>query len=814
MELADRSLHSFFLDNQGKGRAGIPRAQLLRFLGEAAEALDVINFEHGLQHLDVKPHNLFVISNHIKVADFGLVHRLPAADVTQSGHNHGGATPLYAAPETLQGSLSRQSDQYSLAIVYQQLLTGTVPFWSANPYQLLLQHISGTPDLSMLPPCDRPIVRRALSKAPGLRYASCTEFVQALTDVADPDAGVSAGPREAPAAAVAATLIVAPSARAEQATVPARHAADWSSRPSRPDLGAAEAENRGLELAQSSGFLLPGHRVLACVGRTPYGCLWTVQDELGRERLAHCLLNIGQLAGESMVRLQALHHAALPDREVLWAPPGCLVLISDLGRGSLRDRFEGRRRDGLPGIPRQTLLAWLAAAADALDELHGCEKLPHLGLNPAQLLIDGDRVLLEDFGLAPLLWLPLGRPAAQINPRYAAPELHEPGASAAADQYSVALIYAEMLTGVYPRLKMPGGKSGAHRRPGAEAGSGLHRRPPLPPNRPAGANGTARVDLDFLPADDRAAVARALHHDPTQRFPSCTAFIQALQAATPPPVLTQDVLSSLPLVTPFAQLTQKNQAQDAPVPTSDQVAAALIAASVGEVQVVEAENGRYIVHAGGIWEHRFPIRIFASLLRLKLEGFRQQWDARQIDAGADSFAFEIPTRSGKGLLWPSRRRPAGLHVRLFLQPADGTETNQREVVVQVGLFGDHGRRRETLLLATAPRIFHSLHAYLQGGIEHRRRERWPFAQRVGVYPVLAHLEIGQVVEARGRDVSLGGVRLLAAEEPPSEFAYLHFYETPKAAPLALLCRIVRKQHLDKGGCELGLTFAADGPLGA
>ena len=155
MELADRNLQSVLFDYQNQGQPGIPRKQLLGFLPEAAEALDVINFQYGLQHLDVKPHNLFVVSNHVKVADFGLVNRLPGRRRRPVGPARGGATPLYASPETLQGSLSRHSDQYSLAIVYQQLLTGTVPFWSANPYQLLLKHLSGQPDLSALPR-DRP----------------------------------------------------------------------------------------------------------------------------------------------------------------------------------------------------------------------------------------------------------------------------------------------------------------------------------------------------------------------------------------------------------------------------------------------------------------------------------------------------------------------------------------------------------------------------------------------------------------------------------------------------------------------------------
>jgi serine/threonine protein kinase len=73
MELADKSLQDVLDEHRRTGLAGIPRDQLLNYLREAAEALDVLNLQHGLQHLDVKPGNLFLVGNHIKVADFGLV---------------------------------------------------------------------------------------------------------------------------------------------------------------------------------------------------------------------------------------------------------------------------------------------------------------------------------------------------------------------------------------------------------------------------------------------------------------------------------------------------------------------------------------------------------------------------------------------------------------------------------------------------------------------------------------------------------------------------------------------------------------------
>src|SRR5262245_66083791 len=128
MELADKNLLDVLAEHQASGRDGIPRDESLALLSEAAEALDLMNFQHDLQHLDIKPANLFVLGGHLKVADFGLVFSLEGVGPAEAVHRSGGITPLYAAPELLQGSISRHSDQYSLAVVYQEMLTGTHPF--------------------------------------------------------------------------------------------------------------------------------------------------------------------------------------------------------------------------------------------------------------------------------------------------------------------------------------------------------------------------------------------------------------------------------------------------------------------------------------------------------------------------------------------------------------------------------------------------------------------------------------------------------------------------------------------------------------
>src|SRR5262249_9179118 len=158
------------------GLWGIPRAELLGYLRDAADALDYMRETHDLQHLDVKPQNLLLIAGRMKVADFGLVKELNNTCVTATG----GVTPVYAPPEAFDGRVSRYSDQYSLAIVYQEMLTGLRPFPGRTAMQLAAQHTGSPPLLDPLPPSDRPVIARALAKAPEARFPTCREMVDNL----------------------------------------------------------------------------------------------------------------------------------------------------------------------------------------------------------------------------------------------------------------------------------------------------------------------------------------------------------------------------------------------------------------------------------------------------------------------------------------------------------------------------------------------------------------------------------------------------------------------------------------------------------
>lgn len=176
-ELADSCLADRFNEYVADGEPGIPREELLGFIRSSSEALDYLSDEHGLQHLDIKPENLLLTGYHVKVADFGLIKELHGASQSLMS----GMTPAYAAPELFDGRPAKSSDQYSLAILYQEMLTGVRPFPGTTPAQLAAQHMHGKPNLAPLPHSDQSIIAKALSKDPSLRFKNCMEMADELS---------------------------------------------------------------------------------------------------------------------------------------------------------------------------------------------------------------------------------------------------------------------------------------------------------------------------------------------------------------------------------------------------------------------------------------------------------------------------------------------------------------------------------------------------------------------------------------------------------------------------------------------------------
>jgi hypothetical protein len=160
------------------------RAEALRILQQTAAALD---FAHGkgVVHRDIKPANIMLEKGvTVKVADFGIAKIASSKNYTKTGVTMG--TPSYMSPEQLDAKpLDGRSDQFSLAVVAYELLTGAQPF-QAESFTALARAIADGPRPSAcatnpeLPVRVDPVFYRGLAKRPEDRYADCREFIAAL----------------------------------------------------------------------------------------------------------------------------------------------------------------------------------------------------------------------------------------------------------------------------------------------------------------------------------------------------------------------------------------------------------------------------------------------------------------------------------------------------------------------------------------------------------------------------------------------------------------------------------------------------------
>ncbi len=161
----------------------LPFGEVVNYVNQAAEALQYVH-EHQLVHRDVKPQNMLLdASNEIILNDFGTTtvsYSLVPNAVDFEG------TILYAAPEQLEGRSLRRSDQYALAIMTHELLSGSWPFVGTFE-EVARKHMFEQPPTLREKGIEVPLpieeaLQRALSKDPSKRFACIQDFATALNE--------------------------------------------------------------------------------------------------------------------------------------------------------------------------------------------------------------------------------------------------------------------------------------------------------------------------------------------------------------------------------------------------------------------------------------------------------------------------------------------------------------------------------------------------------------------------------------------------------------------------------------------------------
>jgi TolB-like protein/Flp pilus assembly protein TadD len=192
----------------------LPVEEALHHTRSIASALDYAH-RQNIVHRDIKPENVMVYEGEAMVMDFGIAKAVSSAGgetLTQTGMMVG--TPAYVSPEQAAGetNLDGRSDQYSLACVLYEMLSGERPFTGATAQAVLAKRFTETVKplrtvRDTIPEYVERAVSRAMSTDAGSRFPTAAMFAQALVSGLTTPTDTEAMPQPAVSAAKSVAVL-------------------------------------------------------------------------------------------------------------------------------------------------------------------------------------------------------------------------------------------------------------------------------------------------------------------------------------------------------------------------------------------------------------------------------------------------------------------------------------------------------------------------------------------------------------------------------------------------------------------------------
>jgi serine/threonine protein kinase len=486
---------------------------------------------------------------------------------------------------------------------------------------------------------------------------------------------------------------------------------------------------------------------------------------------------------DALARLQTIQHPAILSPQAVHILPGRLILLTDHFRETLRSRAHQCKARKQPGIPRSELVDYLRAAAEILDYLYQQHNVQHLNLNPRNLVLERGWLQIDEFGYAQLLWAPAGQAFAERNVRYTAPELFSQSASRHCDQYSLALAYVELLTGMNPFLN--------ERR-------GLRGEGQLAFNPSA---------LERLSDVDREVIRRALNADPNKRFSNCTEMLLALEG----PSLSRNK-DRREKVDHFAMLVQserhskkKSVYTGADPEQINALISELISAAGGNAEPLPPRSPLTTHHSPRTThQSQFVAGLPLGAAQEQLHSFCHKMFARIVRQTESSCTMHFDLPSNFWQQWFGQQPK----LELLVEVARVNKMSATPIEIKVHLQAIHCAKSNAaaLLDKMAPEIFDSLRQHFLINAEKRTKDRLLWPHPIKIIPIDHLGQPEEPIECRGKDLSQTGIGFYLPHELSTTEVLIELPNLEQSATVRIPATLVRAKRCADGWYDVGALF--------